>query len=487
MQLAECAEPRYSLVTTTLESTDGFGLSTASTSTSSSMNVMLGGANTLTAASAVSAATLDSSALYQAQAASISQGMTAPDYASVMPTYSTALNAYNQYPYPTSNTLTNATLPSYYTSNYMNPANQIQQSYNGFGVAGGISPLGNSRNSSVTNSSTVGSSNSSSISQISPNCRPGRVSFNEQTQNELAQMRNYNGKIGNAKPPFSYISLITMAIQRSESRMLTLSEIYQFIMDNYAYYRQNQQRSAGWQNSIRHSLSFNDCFVKVPRTPDKPGKGSFWTLHEDCGNMFENGCYLRRQKRFKIGDGKPRSRKVNGHNTRTTSVKEEHDIEFSDSKATSGSDVKVSSLATQQQPTSTCSPTSESETGGTTTDPSALQQQQQSTLQTSSSEPSQNIQSMQQHLSTTSSMPTSASSSQPTSVISAVGSVPVNPYATQYSSFGLYSNSTVPGVADLSQTALPALTPSAFRIGNLIDNYNVYNNISSNPNSLPNL
>jgi forkhead box protein A2 nuclear factor 3-beta len=37
----------------------------------------------------------------------------------------------------------------------------------------------------------------------------------------------------------------------------------------------------------------------VPRTPEKPGKGSFWTLHPDSGNMFENGCYLRRQKRFK--------------------------------------------------------------------------------------------------------------------------------------------------------------------------------------------
>uniref|UniRef100_A0A9J2P6E1 Fork-head domain-containing protein n=1 Tax=Ascaris lumbricoides TaxID=6252 RepID=A0A9J2P6E1_ASCLU len=442
------------------------------------MNVMLGGANGLSAASAVSAATLDSSALYQAQAASISQGMTAPDYASVMPTYSTALNAYNQYPYPTSNTLTNATLPSYYTSNYMNQANQIQQSYNGFGVTGGISPLGNSRNSSVTNSSTIGSSNSSSVSQISPNCRPGRVSFNEQTQNELAQMRNYNGKIGNAKPPFSYISLITMAIQRSESRMLTLSEIYQFIMDNYAYYRQNQQRSAGWQNSIRHSLSFNDCFVKVPRTPDKPGKGSFWTLHEDCGNMFENGCYLRRQKRFKIGDGKPRSRK-NGHNSRTSIVKEEHDTEFIEPKTASNSEVKVS-LPTQQQATSTCSPTSESENGGTTADQSAIQrqqQQQQSALQGGgNSEQSQSIQSMQ-HLSTTSSMSTAASSSQPTSVISAVGSVPMNPYASQYSSFGLYSNSAMPGVTDLSQTALPALTPSAFRIGNLIDNYSVYNNM----------
>ena len=46
--------------------------------------------------------------------------------------------------------------------------------------------------------------------------------------------------------------------------------------------------------------NFNDCFVKVPRTPDKPGKGSFWSLHPDSGNMFENGCYLRRQKRFKV-------------------------------------------------------------------------------------------------------------------------------------------------------------------------------------------
>ncbi|ELK24813.1 Forkhead box protein A2 [Myotis davidii] len=87
-----------------------------------------------------------------------------------------------------------------------------------------------------------------------------------------------------------------MAIQQSPNKMLTLSEIYQWIMDLFPFYRQNQQR---WQNSIRHSLSFNDCFLKVPRSPDKPGKGSFWTLHPDSGNMFENGCYLRRQKRFK--------------------------------------------------------------------------------------------------------------------------------------------------------------------------------------------
>ncbi|KAL4708260.1 hypothetical protein ACJJTC_016309 [Scirpophaga incertulas] len=114
----------------------------------------------------------------------------------------------------------------------------------------------------------------------------------QRARNDKTYRRSYT----HAKPPYSYISLITMAIQNSSTRMLTLSEIYQFIMDLFPFYRQNQQR---WQNSIRHSLSFNDCFVKVPRTPDKPGKGSFWTLHPDSGNMFENGCFLRRQKRFK--------------------------------------------------------------------------------------------------------------------------------------------------------------------------------------------
>ncbi|XP_029351920.1 hepatocyte nuclear factor 3-beta-like [Echeneis naucrates] len=106
----------------------------------------------------------------------------------------------------------------------------------------------------------------------------------------------YRRSYTHAKPPYSYISLITMAIQQSGTKMLTLNEIYQWIMDLFPFYRQNQQR---WQNSIRHSLSFNDCFIKVPRSPDRPGKGSFWALHPDSGNMFENGCYLRRQKRFK--------------------------------------------------------------------------------------------------------------------------------------------------------------------------------------------
>lgn len=120
--------------------------------------------------------------------------------------------------------------------------------------------------------------------------------YGQSNLNRSRDPKTYRRSYTHAKPPYSYISLITMAIQQSPNKMLTLSEIYQWIMDLFPYYRQNQQR---WQNSIRHSLSFNDCFVKVARSPDKPGKGSYWTLHPDSGNMFENGCYLRRQKRFK--------------------------------------------------------------------------------------------------------------------------------------------------------------------------------------------
>ncbi|CAI2334287.1 unnamed protein product [Caenorhabditis sp. 36 PRJEB53466] len=108
--------------------------------------------------------------------------------------------------------------------------------------------------------------------------RPGKDSYDEQ------------------KPPYSYIWLTYMAIQDSDEKMLPLTEIYKYIMDRFPFYRKNTQR---WQNSLRHNLSFNDCFIKIPRRADRPGKGSYWAVHPNALGMFENGSCLRRRKRFK--------------------------------------------------------------------------------------------------------------------------------------------------------------------------------------------
>ncbi|SCV05456.1 LANO_0H07888g1_1 [Lachancea nothofagi CBS 11611] len=87
----------------------------------------------------------------------------------------------------------------------------------------------------------------------------------------------------NVKPPFSYATMITQAILSNAEGVLSLADIYKYISSNFAYYR---YAKTGWQNSIRHNLSLNKAFEKVPRKPNEPGKGMKWRISKDYQKDF---------------------------------------------------------------------------------------------------------------------------------------------------------------------------------------------------------
>ncbi|PAA48166.1 hypothetical protein BOX15_Mlig017570g2, partial [Macrostomum lignano] len=75
------------------------------------------------------------------------------------------------------------------------------------------------------------------------------------------------------KPPYSFSCLIFMALEASPDKCLPVKKIYQWIEDNFPYYR---HANNGWKNSVRHNLSLNKSFTKVFR--DVSIKGSLWTV-----------------------------------------------------------------------------------------------------------------------------------------------------------------------------------------------------------------
>ncbi|KAJ1879543.1 hypothetical protein H4R99_007147 [Coemansia sp. RSA 1722] len=107
------------------------------------------------------------------------------------------------------------------------------------------------------------------------------------------------------RPPYSYTALIAQAILVSKNKQLTLREIYNSIDSMYPQICQGPD--VGWQNTIRHNLSLNLCFKRIPRSQLSPseslklrGKGSYWTV--DVELMDPN---TRKRLEEAIAKGKP--------------------------------------------------------------------------------------------------------------------------------------------------------------------------------------
>ncbi|KAI9020499.1 hypothetical protein DFJ74DRAFT_128291 [Hyaloraphidium curvatum] len=139
------------------------------------------------------------------------------------------------------------------------------------------------------------------------------------------------------RPSLSYAELITDAICESETGWLSLQEIYEAIKAKYSYFK---TADPAWQNSIRHNLSVNATFTKVPRPAERPGeprqavvlarvrlflsgKGSLWTTTKyphghESGSLIEQAMEdaswveeqrskkNRRQRKSSAGEGRSR-------------------------------------------------------------------------------------------------------------------------------------------------------------------------------------
>ncbi|KAJ7605816.1 hypothetical protein FB45DRAFT_691803, partial [Roridomyces roridus] len=80
------------------------------------------------------------------------------------------------------------------------------------------------------------------------------------------------------KPFASLPTLVKLAIHGSPERRLTLQGICDALVDRFEWFRVHRADEA-WKNSVRHNLSLNKVFRKIPRNVTAHlGKGCYWQL-----------------------------------------------------------------------------------------------------------------------------------------------------------------------------------------------------------------
>jgi len=98
------------------------------------------------------------------------------------------------------------------------------------------------------------------------------VSTSENSKSDVNLTRTvapvtYNPQIHvEEKPPYSFSSLIFMAIESSPNKALPVKDIYAWIVEHFPYYRNSP---SSWKNTVRHNLSLNKSFRKVDKIKDE--------------------------------------------------------------------------------------------------------------------------------------------------------------------------------------------------------------------------
>ncbi|KAJ9049004.1 hypothetical protein DSO57_1029021 [Entomophthora muscae] len=106
-------------------------------------------------------------------------------------------------------------------------------------------------------------------------------------------------------PKHTYATLLAYAILHSPEEKMTLDQIYNWLLEHYPYFETCEK---DWRNSIRHNLSLNVMFERVPRHINELGKGSYWTCRPENAKKPDpnDSIYSRNPRRVRKVRNSPR-------------------------------------------------------------------------------------------------------------------------------------------------------------------------------------
>lgn len=104
----------------------------------------------------------------------------------------------------------------------------------------------------------------------------------KQSNSTSASKSKLNTPRRNAWGNLSYADLISQAINSTSDKRLTLSQIYDWMVQHVPYFKDkgDSNSSAGWKNSVRHNLSLHSRFKRLQN--EGTGKSSWWTINPEA-------------------------------------------------------------------------------------------------------------------------------------------------------------------------------------------------------------
>ncbi len=121
----------------------------------------------------------------------------------------------------------------------------------------------------------------------SPQTKPEKQ---EEEQEERTEADNTSSSSNSNGTLPSYTAMIAQAILSREGHRSTLSDIYEYMNKSFPAL---ERRGTGWRNCVRHTLSLNDCFIKLHRPEN--GRSCNWAVHPTYFESFSRGDYRKRR------------------------------------------------------------------------------------------------------------------------------------------------------------------------------------------------